>query len=237
MGRYPWRKGFLPLLIANPNGGEVVNTASIGGLVAGAGTGPYAAPKHAVVGLSKSLHAELALQDVPVGVTIVCPGRVATPITRRVNARPGANPQAVASQHVGDAALGHLHAKLLQLANEALITPPRVLPGQAADQIYGLWQQRGPPRAPVRVGPVPSDQPAVPGQDGLRRDEERRPSRLGDHTGEQGDECSIRPGEARTRDLTAEHGKLVTKDEDLGVVGPVSIRCTRTTSSTRRTSR
>jgi short-subunit dehydrogenase len=27
-----------------------------------------------------------------VGVTIVCPGKVATPITRRLNARPGASP-------------------------------------------------------------------------------------------------------------------------------------------------
>jgi NAD(P)-dependent dehydrogenase (short-subunit alcohol dehydrogenase family) len=83
---------FAPLLIANPAGGHVVNTASIGGLVAGAGTGPYAAAKHAVIGLSKSLRAELALRKARVGVTIVCPGKVATPITRRLNARPGATP-------------------------------------------------------------------------------------------------------------------------------------------------
>ena len=40
-----------------------------------------------------------------------------------------------------------------------------------------------------------------------------------DQTGEQGDECSIRPGEAGTGDLTAEHGELVAEDEDLGVLG------------------
>jgi NAD(P)-dependent dehydrogenase (short-subunit alcohol dehydrogenase family) len=83
---------FVPMLIANSAGGQVVNTASIGGLVAGAGTGPYAAAKHAVVGLSKSLRAELAMRKARVGVTIVCPGKVATPITRRLNARPGASP-------------------------------------------------------------------------------------------------------------------------------------------------
>jgi NAD(P)-dependent dehydrogenase (short-subunit alcohol dehydrogenase family) len=83
---------FVPILIANSAGGHVVNTASIGGLVAGAGTGPYAAAKHAVIGLSKSLRAELAMRKARVGVTIVCPGKVATPITRRLNARPGARP-------------------------------------------------------------------------------------------------------------------------------------------------
>jgi NAD(P)-dependent dehydrogenase (short-subunit alcohol dehydrogenase family) len=83
---------FVPLLMANPGGGQVVNTASIGGLVGGPGTGPYAATKHAVVGLSKSLRAELAVHGARVGVTIVCPGRVATPITDRLNARPGAEP-------------------------------------------------------------------------------------------------------------------------------------------------
>jgi NAD(P)-dependent dehydrogenase (short-subunit alcohol dehydrogenase family) len=83
---------FVPLLIANSAGGQLVNTASIGGLVAGAGTGPYAAAKHAVVGLSKSLRAELAMRKARVGVTIVCPGKVATPITRRLNTRPGASP-------------------------------------------------------------------------------------------------------------------------------------------------
>jgi NAD(P)-dependent dehydrogenase (short-subunit alcohol dehydrogenase family) len=83
---------FVPILIANSAGGHVVNTASIGGLVAGAGTGPYAAAKHAVVGLSKSLRAELTMRKARVGVTIVCPGKVATPITRRINARPGAGP-------------------------------------------------------------------------------------------------------------------------------------------------
>jgi NAD(P)-dependent dehydrogenase (short-subunit alcohol dehydrogenase family) len=81
---------FIPQLIANPGGGQVVNTASIGGLVAGAGTGPYAASKHAVVGLSKSLRAELAMRQARVGVTIVCPGRVATSIAERGNTRPGA---------------------------------------------------------------------------------------------------------------------------------------------------
>jgi NAD(P)-dependent dehydrogenase (short-subunit alcohol dehydrogenase family) len=81
---------FVPLLLANPGGGQVVNTASVGGLVGGAGTGPYAATKHGIVGLSKSLRAEFATQKAAIGVTIVCPGRVSTRIADRVNGRPGA---------------------------------------------------------------------------------------------------------------------------------------------------
>lgn len=86
-------KVFVPSLIANPAGGHVVNIASVGGLIAGAATGPYSATKHAVVGLSKSLRAELALKKANVGVTIVCPGRVDTAIVERLNARPGADLQ------------------------------------------------------------------------------------------------------------------------------------------------
>ncbi len=83
-------QAFVPLLLANPAGGHVVNTASMAGLLSGAGTGPYTATKHAVIGLSKGLRADLAARKAAVGVTIVCPGRVATPIVRRLNARPGA---------------------------------------------------------------------------------------------------------------------------------------------------
>ncbi len=81
---------FVPLLLANPDGGHVVNVASMGGLVAGTLTGSYAATKHAVVGLSKTLRAELASQRPPVGVSVVCPGRVDTSVLDNVNRRPGA---------------------------------------------------------------------------------------------------------------------------------------------------
>lgn len=60
--------------IASPVGGHEVDTASIGGLISGPETGPYGATKHAVVGLSKSLPAELAMKKANVGVTIACPG-------------------------------------------------------------------------------------------------------------------------------------------------------------------
>jgi NAD(P)-dependent dehydrogenase (short-subunit alcohol dehydrogenase family) len=48
-------RAFVPLLLANPDGGHVINVASMGGIRAGAFSGPYAATKHAVVGLERRL--------------------------------------------------------------------------------------------------------------------------------------------------------------------------------------
>jgi NAD(P)-dependent dehydrogenase (short-subunit alcohol dehydrogenase family) len=56
--------------------GHIVNTASLAGLVPVPAVTPYAAAKHAVVGLSQSLRAEAA--ELGVRVSVVCPGPVRT---------------------------------------------------------------------------------------------------------------------------------------------------------------
>ncbi len=56
--------------------GHIVNTASMAGLIASARLGAYTASKFAVVGLSEVLRAELA--DSGIGVSVLCPGLVAT---------------------------------------------------------------------------------------------------------------------------------------------------------------
>ena len=58
--------------------GHIVNTASTAGLGAVPGITPYAATKHAVVGLSRSLRIEAA--EHKVRVSVICPGLVRTPI-------------------------------------------------------------------------------------------------------------------------------------------------------------
>jgi NAD(P)-dependent dehydrogenase (short-subunit alcohol dehydrogenase family) len=68
-----------PLMKAQPHGGNIVNTASLAGLVpASGGTAPYAMTKFGVVGLSLALRAAGA--DFGVRVSVVCPGVVDTPI-------------------------------------------------------------------------------------------------------------------------------------------------------------
>lgn len=69
---------FVPRMIAAGKGGHIVNTASGAGLVdAGAGF-LYTTSKFAVVGLSESLRSELARHQI--GVSVLCPGPVATGI-------------------------------------------------------------------------------------------------------------------------------------------------------------
>jgi NAD(P)-dependent dehydrogenase (short-subunit alcohol dehydrogenase family) len=65
-------------IMVRQGSGHIVNTASLAGLVPGILTAPYAASKHAVVGLSLSLRLEAA--EYGVRVTVVCPGLVETPI-------------------------------------------------------------------------------------------------------------------------------------------------------------
>ncbi|OBI15242.1 short-chain dehydrogenase [Mycobacterium sp. E2327] len=66
-----------PIMIAQ-HSGHIVNTASIGGLATGAVPASYAATKHAVVGISKSLRIEAERHGVQ--VSVLCPGMVSTPM-------------------------------------------------------------------------------------------------------------------------------------------------------------
>jgi len=72
-------RSFLPHLIAQGEG-HVVNTASVGGLLAGPWMSPYHATKHAAVAISESLYQELAAINSPVHVSVLCPGMVRTRI-------------------------------------------------------------------------------------------------------------------------------------------------------------
>ena len=78
---------FVPGLVAQKEG-HVVCTASVGGLRSAPLLGAYCATKHAVVALAESLHAELAGSGV--GVTLLCPGAVATGIFESERNRPAA---------------------------------------------------------------------------------------------------------------------------------------------------
>ena len=72
---------FLPLLRLHGERAHVVNTASGMGLWVNPETGVYAATKHAVVAISEALERELA--GTPVGVSVLCPGPVVTPLAER----------------------------------------------------------------------------------------------------------------------------------------------------------
>jgi NAD(P)-dependent dehydrogenase (short-subunit alcohol dehydrogenase family) len=69
---------FVPRILASGEPGWVVNTASMAAVTAIAGIGPYTASKHAVLGISDGLRAELAAAEAPVGVSVVMPGMIRT---------------------------------------------------------------------------------------------------------------------------------------------------------------
>lgn len=58
--------------------GHIVNTASMAGLVTSAGQASYAATKHAVVAISRTLRVEAERHGVQ--VSVLCPGVIRTPI-------------------------------------------------------------------------------------------------------------------------------------------------------------
>ena len=72
-----WRvtRSVVPHLIA-AGGGRIVNVASAAGLVGAPGFGHYCAAKHGVVGLTKTMAAELAPHKITVNA--ICPGLVQT---------------------------------------------------------------------------------------------------------------------------------------------------------------
>ncbi|MBN1833150.1 MAG: SDR family NAD(P)-dependent oxidoreductase [Deltaproteobacteria bacterium] len=77
---------FIPRMKAHEQGGHIVNTSSIAGIVAGPGNGIYSATKFAIRGLSESLRYDLAPHAI--GVSVLCPGTVATNLHQSEENRP-----------------------------------------------------------------------------------------------------------------------------------------------------
>jgi NAD(P)-dependent dehydrogenase (short-subunit alcohol dehydrogenase family) len=81
-------QAFLPVLESNPDGGHIVNTASMAGLVAPPRLAAYSVTKYGVVALTEVLAAELAAAGSKVGASVLCPGIVSTNIGTSSRNRP-----------------------------------------------------------------------------------------------------------------------------------------------------
>lgn len=81
-------EAFVPRMIAGKQGGHVVNTASMAGLIASQGLGVYNTTKYAVVGLSETLAKDL--RPYGIGVSVLCPMGVSTRIRQSDRNRPTA---------------------------------------------------------------------------------------------------------------------------------------------------
>ncbi|MCW2801481.1 MAG: short chain dehydrogenase [Aeromicrobium sp.] len=83
MGPIHIMSAFVPAMIAAGNGGHVVNVSSAAGLFGLPIHAPYSAAKFGLRGVSEVLRFDLEQYDI--GVTLVCPGAVRTPLVGTVN--------------------------------------------------------------------------------------------------------------------------------------------------------
>lgn len=79
---------FVPAILRHGEDGHIVNTASVAGFQNRRGTdqGPYSMSKYAAVSLSEALEHEL--EGTNIGVSVLCPGPIATNIARGARNRP-----------------------------------------------------------------------------------------------------------------------------------------------------
>ncbi len=81
-------RAFTPILIEQGEPAHIVNTASLASYVGIGQHSPYCASKAGVLSVSQSLRSELVAELHPIGVSVVCPGMVATDIHRSWRNRP-----------------------------------------------------------------------------------------------------------------------------------------------------
>jgi NAD(P)-dependent dehydrogenase (short-subunit alcohol dehydrogenase family) len=129
-------RAFVPHLLAARRG-HVVNIASLAGLGATPLSASYGISKHAVVALSEALRAELDMLGHPIGVTVVCPGFIRTPMVEGLREMT-ATPDWV--QQLGDDA-----AKVLDMIKQTMqdmLEPDeaarRILTAVEADLLHAL---------------------------------------------------------------------------------------------------
>jgi NAD(P)-dependent dehydrogenase (short-subunit alcohol dehydrogenase family) len=124
---------FLPHMLDHGEGGQIVNTASMAGLLPVSRTAIYSTAKAAVVGLSETVRGELAEQGI--GVSAFCPGPVQTNIRESGRTRP--------ERYRPGSGLLELERELEQRPNSPLWMDPRecgerVLRGVRANDLYIL---------------------------------------------------------------------------------------------------
>lgn len=126
---------FLPRIAKRREGGHIVNTASGAGLVATASGVLYCTAKYAVVGMSEALQLELA--PLGIGVTVLCPGPVATGIVSRTRGhQPGINAGMSAEQVAAAEAQAEATTQWLQAGVSPEAVGDMVLEGIRENQLY-----------------------------------------------------------------------------------------------------
>jgi NAD(P)-dependent dehydrogenase (short-subunit alcohol dehydrogenase family) len=141
----------VPLIRSHGEGGHIVNTASLAGLISGPGLEPYNATKHAVVTMTEGWNAQLEPQGI--GVSVLCPGYVRTNIASGVR-----NRQARYATQVKDAAstafLGQAVRELLSQGLDPDIVGALVVESIRNGQLYIITDPRWLPFVEARFARI-----------------------------------------------------------------------------------
>jgi NAD(P)-dependent dehydrogenase (short-subunit alcohol dehydrogenase family) len=126
---------FIPRIKAHGEGGHIINTSSVAGIITGPGTGIYSATKFAIRGLSESLRYDLAPHRI--GVSVLCPGTVSTRLYESEENRQerflGRVDEATEKTR---AVTGDLFRKVLPLGMDPMEVAKKTLRGVQEDRFY-----------------------------------------------------------------------------------------------------
>ncbi|TWT15330.1 SDR family oxidoreductase [Reyranella sp. CPCC 100927] len=152
---------FLSRMVERGEGGHIVNTASGAGLVGSNTSGVlYVTAKFAVVGMSEALHSEL--KTLGIGVTVLCPGPVATDIiarTRRL--QPSVVKSMSAEQRERAIARSAVMTKLLADGVQPDTVGAMVLDAVQKDRLYVLTDRSMEPWINQRTAALVAGMPAA----------------------------------------------------------------------------
>ncbi len=129
---------FLPRMLEHGQGGHVVTTSSMSGLLPVGRTSLYTTAKFAVVGMMESLRAEMENEDI--GVSVYCPGLVHTNIYQTERNRPAEFANEKSAQDAKGAAAGEamLRDRILPAGMDPLEAGQRVLRGVRNNDLFIL---------------------------------------------------------------------------------------------------
>jgi NAD(P)-dependent dehydrogenase (short-subunit alcohol dehydrogenase family) len=120
---------FVPIMRDQGTPGHIVNTASIAGLLSGvAFIGPYCATKVAVVSISETLAQELAIDQTPIGVSVLCPSSVDTKVMESERGRPAS----LGVEHRTEMA-----ESVRLMIRDGFTGPTGLTPAQVAERVLG----------------------------------------------------------------------------------------------------
>ena len=131
------------------------------------------------------------------------------------DAAPSADgPEATCPQPCTHGGRRHRNAKPLELADDTLISPPRVFSRQTQDQVSNLPPDPWPART-TRIGPTLRHQAPMPAQQRCRGDDEGSPTRPRQELARRRQEHAVDGRHRRTACLPSQNCELVPQHDDL----------------------